>query len=300
MNSPSAPDPYTTAAAQTQSNNQTAQTQQELNMVNQSNPYGSLTYSQSGTNPDGTPIYNATTTLSPAQQQLLEQSEANQSAAGKVANQYVTGGQGAFSGSGPDLSWNGTATALQNLTNAQLDPQWTQNSNVEEAKLAAQGLSPGQEGYDSQMNLFNQAKNNAYQQADLGDYQQVVNNAQTQWQDPLTAYSSLMGLSQPTGFTPMNTPTTNVAGTNVSGLVEQNYQQESQNANAQNGQLAGLAGTALGAAFGVPALGGALGGSMGGLFGSSPSMGGGNLLSGDAYGGSATNPLPGLTYADYA
>ena len=28
-------------------------------MVNQSNPYGSLTYSQSGTNPDGTPIYNA-------------------------------------------------------------------------------------------------------------------------------------------------------------------------------------------------------------------------------------------------
>ena len=56
---------------------------------------------------------------------------------------------------------------------------------------------------------------------------------------------------------------------------------------------------ALGAAFGMPALGGAIGGSMGGLFGSSPSMGGGNMLSGDAYGGSASNPLPGLNASDY-
>ena len=295
MNSPSAPDPYATAAAQTKSNLATSQATQEGNMVNQSNPYGSLTYSQSGTNPDGTPIYNATTTLAPAQQQLLDQSNANKSAAGAVANQYATSGQGAFSGQGPDLSWNGTATALQNLSHSQLDPQWTQNSNIQEAKLAAQGLSPGQEGYDSQMNLFNQAKNNAYQQADLGDYQTAVNNAQTQWQNPLTAYSTLMGLSQPTNFTATSTPTSNVAGTNVAGLVEQNYQQQSANANAMNGQLAGLAGTALGAAFGVPSVGG----SMGGLFGSSPSYGGGNAFSGDAYGGSASNPLPGLTYADY-
>lgn len=300
MNTPSAPDPYTTAAAQTQSNLATAKATQEDNMVNQTNPNGSLTYSQTGTNADGTPQYTSTTTLSPAQQQLLDQSNANKSAAGGVANQYATGGQGAFSGQGPDLSWNGTATALQGLTNSQLDPQWTNNTNVEEAKLAAQGLSAGQEGYDSQMANFNQAKNNAYQQADLGDYQTAVNNAQTQWQDPLTAYSTMMGLSQPAGFTPTSTPTTNVAGTNVSGLVEQNYQQQSQNANAQNGQIAGLAGTALGAAFGMPAVGGAAGSALGGLFGSSPSMGGGNMLSGDAYGGSASNPLPGLSYADYA
>lgn len=300
MNSPSAPDPYATAAAQTTSNLATAKATQEDNMVNQTNPNGSLTYSQTGTNPDGTPQYTSTTTLSPAQQQLLDQSNANKSAAGATANTYATGGQGAFSGQGPDLSWNGTATALQNLTNSQLDPQWTNNTNVEEAKLAAQGLSAGQEGYDSQMANFNQAKNNAYQQADLGDYQTAVNNAQTQWQDPLSAYTTLMGASQPTGFTPTSTPTTNVAGTNVSGLVEQNYQQQSQNANAQNGQIAGIAGTALGAAFGMPAVGGAAGSALGGLFGSSPSMGGGNLLSGDAYGGSASNPLPGLSYADYA
>jgi hypothetical protein len=41
-------------------------------------------------------------------------------------------------------------------------------------------------------------------------------------------------------------------------------------------------------------------GSMGqSLWGSSPAFGGGNMLSGDAFGGSAANPLAGLTAADY-
>ena len=41
-------------------------------------------------------------------------------------------------------------------------------------------------------------------------------------------------------------------------------------------------------------------GSMGqSLWGSTPAYGGGNILSGDAYGGSAANPLQGLTAADY-
>jgi hypothetical protein len=41
-------------------------------------------------------------------------------------------------------------------------------------------------------------------------------------------------------------------------------------------------------------------GSMGqSLWGSSPAFGGGNILSGDAFGGSAANPLAGLTAADY-
>jgi hypothetical protein len=35
-------------------------------------------------------------------------------------------------------------------------------------------------------------------------------------------------------------------------------------------------------------------------FGSSPNYGGGNMYSGDAYGGNAENPLPGLTAEDYA
>src|ERR1700676_107697 len=92
--SPTPPDPFQTAAAQTKSNIATGTANQNINMVNQTNPYGSLTYSQTGTNPDGTPKYSATTTLNPAQQGLLDQSNTNKSLAGGIANKYPTGGEG--------------------------------------------------------------------------------------------------------------------------------------------------------------------------------------------------------------
>lgn len=269
---PTPPDPYATAAAQTKSNIGTATAQQELNQTNQVNPYGSLTYSQTGTNPDGTPQYTATTTLNPAQQGLLDQSNANKSAALGVANQYLTSGQGALSGKGPDLSYNGTTAALDALNHSRLDPQWQQNESQLEAKLAAQGLQPGMPGYDAAYRNFSTAKNDAYNSANLADYALSSQNALNQWQAPMSAYLGLSGASQPTNFTPMSTPTTNIPATNISGLIEQNYQQQSQNANAYNGQLAGLIGTGLGVAA-APFTGGASLGAagmfskMGGLFG---------------------------------
>ena len=42
-----------------------------------------------------------------------------------------------------------------------------------------------------------------------------------------------------------------------------------------------------------------LGSAGGALWGNTPAYGGGNILSGDAYGGSAAAPLAGLTSADY-
>jgi hypothetical protein len=270
QDSPTPPDPYQTANAQTKSNIATATANQNINMVNQTNPYGSLTYSQTGTNPDGTPKYQATTALNSTQQGLLDQSNANKSAALGVANKYVTGGQGAFSGQGPDLSYNGTTAALDNLNHARLDPQWQQNTQHQEDTLASRGITAGTPAYDNAMRVFNQGKNDAYNSANLADYQTSSNNALQQWQAPMGAYGALTGSSQPTNFTPMSTPQTNVPGTNIAGLINSNYQQQSQNANAQNGQMAGLIGTGLGIAA-APFTGGtslaALGGTMGGLFG---------------------------------
>jgi hypothetical protein len=65
--------------------------------------------------------------------------------------------------------------------------------------------------------------------------------------------------------------------------------QESAMANAQG--MGQLAGTALGMVA-SPAAGAA-------LFGSTPQYGGGNILGGDAYGGSSSAPLPGLSPSDY-
>jgi hypothetical protein len=69
---PPPPDPYATAAAQTGQNIDTATANAELNRVNQYTPWGNSIYQVTGTNPDGTPIYTQTTTLSPAQQQQLD------------------------------------------------------------------------------------------------------------------------------------------------------------------------------------------------------------------------------------
>jgi hypothetical protein len=263
-------------------------------MVNQNNAGGSLNYSQSGTNPDGTPQYTANTTLSAPMQGIFDQSTG-------AANKLLSSGAGALGGQGLDLSYNGTTAALDKLNQARLDPQWAQNTDSQESKLAAQGLQPGMPGYDNAMRVFNQSKNDAYNSANLADYGLSSQNAAAQYGAPVQALGSLLGVAKGTSPTFANTPTTNVAGTNVSGLVEQNYQQQSQNTNAQNGQIAGLIGTGLGVAA-APFTGGSslLGsaGAMGGLFGSSPQYGGGSSLT-NAYGGNSAYPVNGLSASDY-
>lgn len=70
---PAAPDPVTTAAAQTQSNIATANAQANLNHTNQNTPYGSQTWS-SKPNADGTSSWTSDIKLSPEQQALLDSS----------------------------------------------------------------------------------------------------------------------------------------------------------------------------------------------------------------------------------
>jgi hypothetical protein len=75
----------------------------------------------------------------------------------------------------------------------------------------------------------------------------------------------------------------------------QAYQAKVAQQNAMWGGLAQLGGAAILGAGGF----GGMGSGLSSILGSSPSYGGGNMLSGDAYGGSASSPLPGLTAADY-
>src|ERR1044072_2713104 len=71
---PQAPDPVATAAAQTQSNIDTANANAALNRVNQVTPWGSQTYTQGPRNADGTAQWTQTIKLDPAQQALLDSS----------------------------------------------------------------------------------------------------------------------------------------------------------------------------------------------------------------------------------
>jgi hypothetical protein len=94
ISQPDYPDPKVTAAAQSGMNRDTAITQQQLNMVNQVTPDGSLTYQQTGesgfTDSQGnyvaTPTYTATTQLSDSQKAIKDQTDAASLNLGTIAN----------------------------------------------------------------------------------------------------------------------------------------------------------------------------------------------------------------------
>ena len=77
---------------------------------------------------------------------------------------------------------------------ARLDPQWQQQQGMQETQLRNQGLVPGGQAYDDAMRVFNQAKNDAYQQANLGAIQtmpQTYQLANDQYNQPLNQLNAL-------------------------------------------------------------------------------------------------------------
>ena len=100
---PKPTDPNQVANSQAALNLKSATGQQNLNQIDQTNPYGSVKYTQTGTNPDGTPKYSANTSLSPQQQALLDQLQSTQSTAGRAAGSVLSANAGKY-GSATDFA----------------------------------------------------------------------------------------------------------------------------------------------------------------------------------------------------
>jgi hypothetical protein len=94
---PAAPDPVQTAQAQAGLNKDSAITQANLNRIDQYTPQGSLTYSQNGTNADGTPRWSQTQTLSADEQAKYDLGNRAAIAMSKLANDNVANVQNAQS-----------------------------------------------------------------------------------------------------------------------------------------------------------------------------------------------------------
>jgi len=94
---PTAPDPTTTSNAQQQYNINAGTAQQNLNMVDQTNPLGSLSYTQTGTNADGTPKYNANTSYSQPVQSILDNYLKTQNTTGNTASNLAANSAGMYS-----------------------------------------------------------------------------------------------------------------------------------------------------------------------------------------------------------
>lgn len=242
----SAPDPYATAAAQTQSNQQTAAYNAALNRTNEYTPYGSSVYSQNGTDSTGAPIWSNTINLTPeAQSQLdnqLKQNDTLSNLGFTLANQasqqintpYSDGAQ----------SGDAAAKAYYQHETQFLDPQWQQSDSNLASKLANQGVMQGSTAY----NRANLNQGNAKQQAYESANDQAIAQGQSQQQIALANQSQLKNSAlnqlnalrsstqiQNPSFT--TAPSSTAAGTDISGDI---YKSSQLNANNSNNFMNGL------------------------------------------------------------
>lgn len=209
--SPSAPDPYATADAQTRLNQNTALYNRYLNLNNYTNPFGSQNTTQVGTGPDGAPIFQTNTSASPQLQgamnglfgQINQNSGVNSSILAGLSNlqgQY-SGLNNRVSALGDTLSPDAAQTAQQRGQDAAykaqtqyLDPQFAQQGESLDAQLANQGITPGSEAYNNAKLNFNQQKQRAYSDA---SNQSILTGSQigTQnWNNQIAGVNTKAGL----------------------------------------------------------------------------------------------------------
>ena len=270
---PPAPD-YTGAANATAAGNlDAAKAAAAANRVNQVTPYGNLTYSQdpSQAGSTGQGGWSATTTLAPAQQQLLDQQNQASIGLGNLANQGVNYVGNALNNtptmaSLPASQVNPGQTGQQAIM-SRLQPEIDQSNKALQTQLANQGIAQGSEAYNNAMRVQQQGVNDQYQQAALagiGVGQQAQTQAlgiQTALQNqPVNMLNAVRTGSQVTNPTFNSVPQqATTAGADLLGATAAagNYNQglygsQVASTNAANSAAYGAAGTA--ASMGAMAL----------------------------------------------
>lgn len=256
---PAPPDPTAVAAAQGRSNVNTALANARLANANTYTPFGSTTFSPTGTVNIGgqeIPQYSSTTTLSPEEQARYNQYNALATQAG---NQIAAGPD--FSNL-PDVTndFSADRTAVENALFNRLNPQVTNARNDLEAKLVNQGLTRGTDAFNRAMDENRRAENDLrldITARGLGEQQGLFNMAQANrsraFNEAMSrygampgAFGALAGVLRPNvpsaSFNATTISPTDIAGPtyNSAALANQNYNTEMAQRNAQMGGLFGL------------------------------------------------------------
>lgn len=237
MCAPAPPNPQATIQQQTASNKETAISQAGLNYVNQVGPNGSLTYDQIGTWSDGTPRFQANTTLSAAGQQLQntgQQTSQNLANVGKEQSARLSGLLNA-----PN-DWSAQQTYLNNLTDQNLNPQWDRMAEQNEQSLVNRGLRPGSTAYNNAVDQFRQSRSSAFNNANLNNFTTAQQSQAALRAQPLNEILALAGGSQvqTPQFGQINSP--QMAGTDVGGIINQGYANQMAQHNSNQKMLGGL------------------------------------------------------------
>ena len=278
---PKAPDPKVVSDAQTRSNQQTAAFNAAINRTNTYTPAGSSTFTQTGQDASGAPIYRQDVTLSPDAQALYEQQNRQSRQLGDVAGGMMSRVGDAYSQpldtskvpklyGADDLlgARQQTQDALYNRQAAYLDPQWGDRERALTTQLANQGVVEGSEAWRNARDQFSRERSFDYDRAReaailagqsevpmLSDVAsrnrgQSMQELYSERALPLNEFNALRSSSQVDlpqfqGATPVN-----MAGTDVSGNMWNAYQARMDRYNAQqqgsNNIMSGLFG--LGAA----------------------------------------------------
>ena len=247
MSAPAAPDPYATAAAQTQTNEATAKYQAEMNMVDQTNPYGSLTYQQTGTNADGSPQYSSTTSLNAPEQQLFNTAVSTQNKIGTTANNLIDN-LGSSLSTAPNLDPSKLTNTMMNEFSNYEQPIWNQQQSNLNSQLASQGITQGSAAYDNAQNLQARNVGDATNQFLTMAEPTAFNQALAAYQAPIQTLGTLLGESQPGSVNSAltQTPQTNIQPANISGDIYQSYNDNLSNYQNTMQGIFGLGSAALG------------------------------------------------------
>lgn len=259
MKTPKPPDPVATAQAQAGVNLSTAVTQQNLNMVDQVNPWGSVNYDQVGDtrfkdsfgNWVEVPRYQQTTTFSPGQQEIFDSSQGAQQNMAAIADEQSGRVQTALSDPF-EFTNQDAADWSYDLASSRILPQQDRNEEALRSKLINSGLRPGTAGWNAEMERLTQANSDQLNQLALTSRGQAFGENLATRNQPLNELTALLSGSQVSNPAQMSgaAPQVGVGGVDYAGLVQDNYQAKVAQKNAMMGGLFGLAGSLGGAAMG--------------------------------------------------
>ena len=220
---PNIPSVADTSALAQQYNTQAGTQSQQGTMVNQSTPYGSLTYTKDPNAPGG---YSASMAYSPQIQALFNQGTQGAGAMGAAVPGFTNAAQGTLGyapsqyaqaagvggasnamlgtgmgeiasgnyGSGNDI--NGQTSRLTNqLMGSELQslqPTFNMQSNWQNADLQNRGIMPGTEAYNNQMYQTQRAQNSTMSDFLAKTQPQAYNEAVTGYSLPATIGESLI------------------------------------------------------------------------------------------------------------
>lgn len=253
MKAPKAPDPVATAQAQAGVNLSTAVTQQNLNMVDQVNPWGTVDYAQNGStrfkdsfgNWVEVPTFTQTTTFTPEQQAIFDKSQAAQTNLAGIAESQS--GRVAEALSDPfEFNNQDAADWAYDLAQTRIAPQQARNEEALRARLVNAGLRPGSAGWNSEMERLTQANTDQNNMLALNGRSQAFSEALATRNQPLNELSALLSGSQVSNPAQMSSaaPQVGVGGVDYAGMVQDQYAAKMASHNAMMGGLFGLAGKA--------------------------------------------------------